>query len=75
MSEQPYEISQDLGDDMQASSAAMYLDRLPQRHRIDEIDDEAARGISSWVREEDARESDTFVDPLYEPRSYFEYEV
>ncbi|WP_049570442.1 hypothetical protein [Nonomuraea sp. SBT364] len=72
MSEQPYEVSLDLGDDPQASFAAMYLDRLPQRHRIDEIDDEAARGISRWTREEDVRESDTHVDPLAEPECYFD---
>ncbi|MGW0483629.1 hypothetical protein [Nonomuraea sp. NPDC003214] len=69
MSEQPYEVSQDLGDDPQASFAAMYLDRLPQRHRID---DAAARGISRWTREEDVRESDAHVDPLAEPECYFE---
>jgi predicted methyltransferase len=72
MSEQLYEISRDLGDDAQVSIAAMYLDRLPQRHRIAEIDDEAARSISRWVHEEDCRDCDTFLDPLVE--TYFDQE-
>ncbi|MEV0151160.1 MULTISPECIES: hypothetical protein [unclassified Nonomuraea] len=72
MSEQLYEISHDMGDDVQESHVAMYRDSFPQRHRIDEIDDEVARGISRWVHEEDPRESDTYVDPLEESRSYFE---
>ncbi|WP_162794974.1 hypothetical protein [Nonomuraea lactucae] len=74
MSDQIYEISHDMGDDVQASWVAMYRDRFPQRHRIDEIDDEVTRGISRWVREEDGRESDTHVDLLEEPKSYFEQE-
>ncbi|MEU8245487.1 hypothetical protein [Nonomuraea sp. NPDC048916] len=74
MSEELYEISHDMGDDPQESWIAMYLDRLPQLHRIDEIDDEVARNISRWVREEDGRESDTHLDLLEEPRSYFEEE-
>jgi hypothetical protein len=71
MSEQPYEISQDLGNDPQASFAAMYLDQFPQRHRIVEIDDEAERGISRWVREEDGRVEDTYADQFGEPDDYF----
>lgn len=67
MSEQPYEISKDLGNDPQMSFTAMYQDVFPQRHRIAEIDDGVARGISRWLREEDPRESDTFVNPLDEP--------
>ncbi|MFG1948100.1 hypothetical protein [Nonomuraea sp. NPDC048826] len=67
MSEQRYEIGKDLGDDPQLSWASMYEDVFPQRHRIVEIDDEIPRGITRWVREEDPRESDTFVDPLEEP--------
>jgi hypothetical protein len=70
MSEQPYEISKDLGDDPQQSWAAMYEDRFPQRHRIAEIDDHVARGINRWVHEEDLRESDTYVDPLEEPQPF-----
>ncbi|MEU0572042.1 hypothetical protein ABZ297_42500 [Nonomuraea sp. NPDC005983] len=70
MSEQPYDIGHDLGDDVQLSSCAMYQDRFPQRHRIDEIDDEAGRSISQWVREEDGRESDAVADPLEESTSY-----
>ncbi|MEU6999362.1 hypothetical protein [Nonomuraea sp. NPDC046570] len=70
MSDQPYEISRDMGDDVQESSIAMYLDRLPERHHIDEIDDHVERGISHWVREEDPRESDTHADPLEEPTSF-----
>jgi hypothetical protein len=61
-----------MGDDVQVSWVAMYRDKLPQRHRIDEIDDEAARGISRWVHEEDLRETDTYVDVLEEPKSYFD---
>ncbi|WP_344578563.1 hypothetical protein [Nonomuraea roseoviolacea] len=72
MSEQLYEISYDMGDDVQESWVALYRDRFPERHRIAEIDDEAARGISRWVHEEDPRESDTHEDLLEEPRSYFE---
>ncbi|MGI5273703.1 hypothetical protein ACQEUU_31490 [Nonomuraea sp. CA-218870] len=67
MSEQPYEIGKDLGDDPQLSWAAMYEDVFPQRHLIAEIDDEIPRGISRWVREEDSRESDTFIDPMDDP--------
>lgn len=74
MTDQPYEIGHDLGDDVQESIIAMYQDRLPERHRIDEIDDHAARGISRWMNEEDKRETDTYVDPLEEPKSYFEEE-
>ncbi|MER6949832.1 hypothetical protein ABT294_38040 [Nonomuraea sp. NPDC000554] len=69
MSEQPYDIGHDMGDDVQLSSCAMYRDRFPRGHRIDEIDDEAGRGISQWVREEDERESDAVADPLEEPTS------
>jgi hypothetical protein len=72
MSEQPYEISRDLGDDVQESTIAMYQDKLPIRHRIDEIDDEADRSIVTWMREEDHRETDAHADLLAEPRSYFE---
>ncbi|WP_327089626.1 hypothetical protein OIE66_03105 [Nonomuraea sp. NBC_01738] len=72
MSDQPYEIGHDLGDDVQESLVAMYSDKLPERHRIDEIDDEADRGITHWMQEEDGRESDSFKDPLEEPKSYFE---
>lgn len=71
MTDQPYEVSSDLGEDVQESTIAMYQDKLPERHKIDEIDDEADRGITAWVREEDERETDTYVDPLVET-SYFE---
>ncbi|MEU7749022.1 hypothetical protein [Nonomuraea sp. NPDC049158] len=73
MSDQLYDISHDMGDDVQLSATAMYLDRLPQRHRILEIDDEAARSISRWVNEEDGRVSDAFADPL-EDSFFFEPE-
>jgi hypothetical protein len=72
MSDSIYEISRDMGDDVQASWVAMYRDTFPQRHRIDEIDDEVTRGISRWVREEDPRETDAHVDLLEEPRCCFE---
>ncbi|WP_219462029.1 hypothetical protein [Nonomuraea rhizosphaerae] len=68
---QLYEISHDMGDDVQLSAAAMYLDKLPQRHRIAEIDDESSRSISRWMHEEDCRECDTFPDPLEETVTYF----
>ncbi|MFD9940687.1 hypothetical protein ACFWYW_35425 [Nonomuraea sp. NPDC059023] len=71
MTEQPYEISQDMGDDPQESVIAMYKDKLPERHKIDEIDDEADRSIVTWMREEDHRQTDAHVDLLQEPRTYF----
>ncbi len=71
MSEPIYEISRDMGDDPQTSQVAMYRDMLPQRHRIDEIDDEAPRDIFHWMHEEDWRETDAYKDPLVE-ESYFE---
>lgn len=72
MTDQPYEVSRDLGEDVQESTIAMYNDKLPERHKIDEIDDEADRSSVAWVREEDQRETDTYVDPLEESSSYFE---
>ncbi|MFI6296393.1 hypothetical protein ACIBEJ_32695 [Nonomuraea sp. NPDC050790] len=74
MTDQPYEISQDMGDDPQESVIAMYNDKLPERHRIDEIDDEADRSIVTWMREEDTRQTDAHVDLLQEPRTYFQDE-
>ncbi|MFB4279502.1 MULTISPECIES: hypothetical protein [unclassified Nonomuraea] len=65
-----YRISRDMGDDPQTSLVDMYQDRLPYRHRIAEIDDEVSRGISRWVREEDPRESDTYVNPFEDPGPY-----
>ncbi|MFI6482548.1 hypothetical protein ACIBH1_31760 [Nonomuraea sp. NPDC050663] len=72
MTDQPYNVNQDLGDDEQISEEALYLDRLPQRHKIEEIDDEASRGIFHWVNEEDKRDSDTYNDPLEEPETLSE---
>lgn len=70
-----YEISQDLGDDPQDSLCAMYRDTLPERHRIDEIDDGGARrDVVHWMQEEDARETDAHRDPLEEPTSCTEEE-
>ncbi|GAA2804307.1 MULTISPECIES: hypothetical protein [Nonomuraea] len=69
MSDQPYEVSLDMGDDVQESWIAMYRDRYPERHHIDEIDDEATRGIFHWMNEEDKRETDAHPDPLAEPTS------
>ncbi|MFD1940338.1 MULTISPECIES: hypothetical protein [Nonomuraea] len=72
MSDQPYEISQDMGDDVQESSIAMYKDSYPERHHINEIDDECTRGIFHWMNEEDRRVTDAHPDPLEEPRSFNE---
>ncbi|WP_157249615.1 hypothetical protein [Nonomuraea typhae] len=72
MTDVPYEISQDLGDDPQESLIAMYQDKLPERHKIAEIDDEADRSIVTWMREEDKRDTDAHPDLLEEPRSYFQ---
>ncbi|MEO3888240.1 hypothetical protein [Nonomuraea sp. B5E05] len=72
MDDNLYEISRDMGDDLQLSIIDMYRDRLPYLHRIAEIDDEVSRGISRWVREEDFRDSDTYVNPLDDPDAYAE---
>ncbi|MFI6325076.1 hypothetical protein ACIBG8_46700 [Nonomuraea sp. NPDC050556] len=70
MTDQPYEVSSDLGEDVQESTIAMYQDKFPERHRIDEIDDEADRSVKAWVREEDPRETDAHPDILDES-TYF----
>lgn len=70
MTDQPYEVSRDLGEDVQESTIAMYSDKFPERHRIDEIDDEADRSVKAWVREEDPRETDAHRD-LLDESSYF----
>ncbi|MEV0587320.1 hypothetical protein [Nonomuraea sp. NPDC050310] len=72
MTDQPYNVNSDLGDDEQVSEAALYRDTYPERHRIQEIDDEASRGIFHWVNEEDPRENDTRPDPLKEPETLSE---